>query len=147
MIETQLLKIRTKKETIEPQRYKLRTKWAEKIMWCLHYLKVSLESIWTQNGIKKLLNMLNHVYLNHHWNHLLYVFIYWSSIMYNCPQEPWQYQSVFVALPRHESLCNLSTAIVKILLKMLHKINALVRHFVWQGIGWRSLICIMYACN
>ena len=52
--------------------------------------------------------------------------------MYGSPQEPWQYQSVFVALPRHESLCNLSTAIVKILLKMLHKINALVRHFVWQ---------------
>ena len=38
--------------------------------------------------------------------------------------------NVFVALPRHESLCNLSTAIVKILLKMLHKINASVRHFV-----------------
>ena len=79
MIETQLLKIRTNKETMELQMYKLRTKWAEKIMWCLLYLKVSLESILTQNDIKKLLNilywyafvkkllnLLNHVYLNHH---------------------------------------------------------------------------------
>ena len=63
--------------------------------------------------VKKLLNMLNHVYLNHHWNHLLYLFIYWSSIMSSCPQEPWQYQSVFVALPRHESLCCLCSAIVR----------------------------------
>ena len=45
MTKTQLPKIKTKKETRDPQRYKLRTKWTEKITWCLPYLKVSLESI------------------------------------------------------------------------------------------------------
>lgn len=74
-----------------------------------------------------------------------YFFHFVVPIMYGCPQEPWQNQSVFVATPRQESLCELDIAIVKVLLQMLDKINALVRHFVWRGVGLRSLICITYA--
>ena len=37
--------------------------------------------------------------------------------------------------------------IVKILLRMLDEINALVRNFIWKLIVSTSLICTTYACS
>ena len=48
-----------------------------------------------------------------------YFFHFVVPIMYGCLQEPWQDQSVFVATPRQESLCELDIAIIKMSLTLL----------------------------
>ena len=58
------------------------------------------------------------------------MFYRYTFIKYVEPCLAQQNQIVFFALPRHESLSDLGIAIVKLLLKMLDKINALVRHFI-----------------